>query len=187
MSLGSNKCVSTAHKTETDLFNRMLIDVSMHWRRAGIRLTPANSSLIWRAWYQLSRFHFESRQKSRRFGGIGWISNSGSCSPNLRPSSPNMGSSYLHLQGKNGKAEAAPCGSASLLHQRVVDKLGIMCANRRQGSRSALGATTLSPFRTEMACSDPITIMTQISMKLVGRPKPSRNANGHRAFRRAVK
>ena len=117
--------------------------------------------------------------------------NKGSCSPNLDASSPNIGSSSLYLEGRYGKAETAPCGTASLLHQRVVDKLGIMCANHRQGSRSVLDADldafTMSQFTPETACSNPITNLTQISNKLVGRPTALRNNNGRRVFRRAVK
>lgn len=45
-------------------------------------------------------------------------------------------------------------------------------------------AVTLSPGKEVKPA---ITNLTQISIKLVGRPKPSCNANGRKAFRRAVK
>lgn len=45
-------------------------------------------------------------------------------------------------------------------------------------------AVVLSP---DKASEPAITNSTQISIKLVGRPKSLRNANGRRAFRRAVK
>lgn len=63
--------------------------------------------------------------------------NTGSCSPNLWASSPN-------LAGGCEKAEAAPCGTASLLHQRLVGKLDTICAIPCPRSRLAAPETELA-------------------------------------------
>lgn len=65
--------------------------------------------------------------------------NTGSCSPNLWASSPN-------LAGGCEKAEAASCGTASLLHQRVVDRLGTICAIPCPRSRLAAPETELAQY-----------------------------------------
>lgn len=89
------------------------------------------------------------------------------------------------------QAEAAPCGTALLLHQRMVDKLGTICTNHRQGSRSVqdadLDVASMLQFKTENGCSVPITNLTQISMKLVGRPMDIRNLHGRSAMRKTTK